>query len=347
MPLYGQQDTVVLEDLTKALVSLTESGLAKPVLDAKETNSGGLFIGANSGDVIRICNEDKISVWVEGRLVSVIDQGCEIHSVEALTKIANKDTFYLHFYSEATFEKLRLDRIAVISETEKLGTFGLKRSVRNPYREFLIVGLIFLLSAFGFISMRFPNRIKYLYSRGFSLKESSYELVEVEFFKPAGWSFGIFLSLMMGFFWVSFTQPTYQIGSEGFDLGTLSLEWVKTSGLVLLLLVGKWILATIVSGLFSTSKIYEYQLFDFINASLSLGFMLFVVFYVDFIFELRLLRGETNEIYIFIVLQLIISMLFLALKFVNNYPHKKLLIITYLCATEIFPAIILIGWFYK
>ena len=338
---------MVLEDMTKALVSFDQTGALEPISNLKAASKLGLFVGGNSEDIFRVCNEGKVSLWVEGRLLSVIEGACETYPIQDLAKIAKADTFYLHFYSTTGLENLQVDRIAIFIEKDDQGIWGLKRSVRDPYKEYLIIGLIFLLAAFGFLAVRFPNRIKYLYSRAFSLKESSYELVEVEFFNSAGWSFAIFLALVLGFFWVGFTQGPRDVLVVESTLGSLSLQWLKTSGVILLLLLGKWILASIISSLFSTAKIYEYQVFDFINVSLSLGFVLLILFYGNFIFDLTFLRGQTNEIHVFVVLLLIISSLFLALKFVSNYPHKKLLIITYLCATEIFPAIILIGWFYK
>lgn len=333
--------------MTRALVSINDEGRWDPISDPSKYNTLGLFMGKAPSQKIRLCNDEPVTLWVDGRMFQRIAAGCEIILSDELFKRSTADTIYLSIYTDNVFEGLKLEHIAIEKSAKVENKWARIRSNSNHLEEFVITALIALMCILGTLVVKFPNRIRYVLSKAFNLKTSSYEIVNFHFLDTDGISFCAFLSALVGFFWVYFSERPLN-GMPG-DANFIWLNglWLKVSGIVFMLILGKWILASIISQLFSFSKIHDYQIFDFINICLNFCLILFAYFIMDFVFKWQIQQWHAQEMFFFMTIVLTLSMLFLGLKFVSNYPHKKLLIISYLCATEIIPAIILAGWFYK
>lgn len=344
---FGQLDTVVHKDLAKALLIVKEDGSLDPVLDVSKYNSFGLFIQKSPPRLIRICNSQYVSLWVDGRFYDGITNGCTIIESESLFDSSTSDTVYLNVYSKEPLNEFRLEEIGLSASFVDDSSWSRKRAGKSHFNDFIYTSLIILMSLLGGLIIKFSNRVRYIIDKAFSIKNSSYELADVRILSPVGLSFCTYLSLLIGFFNVYFSYSSETGSVEEYSFLWFSSQWLFSAGYIFIFLVIKWIVASIVSALFSFGKSFEYQLFDFINLTLIFCIGLIGYFIIDFVFLIRIESLHTHEMKIFIYAVLSLTILFLLWKFVSNYPHRKLLIITYLCATEIIPAIVLIGRFYK
>ena len=345
---FGQSDTVVLKDLTNALLVVNEDGSLDPVSDVGDHNTFGLFVQKTPSRYLRVCSDkEEISLWIDGRFFKSIADECVAFSSESLFAFSGSDTIYFSMHSTESMEGFRFQEIGINASVVDDSSWLRIRTDSIHLNEYNYVSLMLLMGLLGWLIIKFPNRIKYIIDRAFSLKYSSYELADVRVLSPAGLSFGLFLSLLVGFFHVYFSVAADEGSIEDAHITTLVVQWITMSGFAFAFLLAKWLIASILSSLFSFGKSFEYQIFDFINLTLILSLGLALYFVFDFIFLVRIELLYSHEMKIFISIVFPLTILFLILKFVNNYPHRKLLIITYLCATEIIPAIILIGWFYK
>lgn len=341
-------DTVVVTDFTNAMVFAEADGKLQPIVDLSAHVSSGVFLDNKIEGIIRVCNPSPISVWLNGKFFKRIEQGCEMLDIKELIAFAGEGRFFVNIHARDNLAQLRFEEITIRQSLVLAEQENLNRPVRDYFREFTITGLIFILLMVNILAFSRSSRINYVLRRTFSFKTSSYELVNTQFISVVGLSFCLLASIIIGFFWsylVLGNLPEELANRMTYE--AFIFKWLRASGIIFSLFIIKWILALLFGSLFDFKRISEFQLFDFVNICLIFSGLLLTILCFDFIFNLTVSAWMDKKIIAIILIILGSFIIYFGWKFVNNSPDKKLLIISYLCATEIMPAILLIGWFFK
>ena len=345
--LLGQQDTIVVTDYTKVMVSTNDNGEIIPVTSLNDIGKAGFFITKPPEGQLRICHPQDLFVWVDGRLLDNFSN-CNLYNPEELFDLSKSDTIFISFSSKSNLSGLSCDlvifeKLLVIKEEASR-----PRDIGSSFEDFSITTILILVFFLGFLVSSYPNRIAYIKERSFTFKVSAYEFVNTGFFSPPSINLLAFYSLSMGFVAIYLDillDINWFNDSENF-LG-LNWNWIKTSLFIFLIFMMKWVLVSLVAQLFKFNALKNFQMFDFLNFNVVILIFLLLFLLVDFIFNVTFNSWVSNGVLFVFPIGIILFVLWFTLKFVNNSPRKKLVIISYLCATEIIPVIILLGFFYK
>ncbi|WP_436514821.1 DUF4271 domain-containing protein [Ekhidna sp. To15] len=343
----GQQDTIVVTDYTKIMVGTDQKGEVFPVTSLDEIKQAGFFINGVPNGIMRICSSEDLFIWINGKLIDVIDD-CNFYAPQTFFQFAESDTIYVSFSTKNSLAELKCELVIFEDLLVIRDQVSHPREVRDTFNEFVIIALLLLLSFLGVIVSTFPSRVSYLVEKSFTLKASAYEFVNTSFFTGASIYVLIFYSLALAFTGVYLDSLlSYGLFEKPESLTGFFISWIQIASIIFLLFHLKWLVISVVAGLFRFRDLKNYQLFDFLNFNLVLliPFLLFLV--LDFILNDSSQSWITQGYMILFPIMLILFVLWFTLKFVNNSPRKKLSIISYLCATEIIPVIILLGWFFK
>ena len=344
---YCQQDTIVVTDYTKVLITTDSRGDVFPVTNLDDHNQVGFFINQLPEGKIKFCNTEELFVWVDGKLFMKI-LGCEFLDPKKLYANAKRDTIYVSLSSSSSLKDLVTELVIFEELIIVRDDIALPRQVRSTLYEFLTISLILIFLFLGILLYQYPARISFLFRRSFALKASAYEFVNTSFFSGASMYLLAFYSLILSFtalyldnvleiFFLAINENIWQF----------LFSWIKYATVFFCLVIFKWVLISIVAALFNFRGLKNYQLFDFINFNLVLLVPIFSFVVVDFILHSQTESWVKYSLLHMFPIILILFVLWFTLKFVNNSTRKKLVIISYLCATEIVPATFLLAWFFK
>ena len=343
----AQVDTVVVKDYANVLITTDNSGSITPVTDLTKINQAGFFLNGVPEGKLRICNDSELSVWVDGSLIKFLN-GCEYLEPEEVFTFSDSDTVYLSFNVQSKFENFRCEQV-IFEEYQLLREDTSKpRDVRSAFQEFNIIVIIILLCAYAVFTSSFPTRLNYFLGKTFSLKASSYQFINTSFFHRANLFMAFIVCLTISYEIIYINQKIdLAIFSTPTDLGEFILRWLVISFWIFLFYFVKRFLVQIVAGLFNMRKLRDWQLFDLVNFIGYFVLIMFVVVLWDFILKSSgdTFIGSYFASYFLFVL-LLFEIWFIA-KFVTNSSYQKLLIISYLCATELVPSIFIMVWFFK
>ena len=346
--LFAQTDTLIVYDYTKVMVTTEiEKGTVTPVTKLEELSQAGFFLHSIPKGLIRVCNTSETYIWVNGRLVKKIHE-CDFVDPKTLYDEGISDTVFVSFTVGNSFENfkcelVRFEELQVLQEEVLLS-----KSVRDNFTEFIIIVNIIILSLFGVFLSFYPSRVSFIARKTFSLKANTYEFINTSFLSPASLNAMIIFSMLLGFLSVYLNELLgLSILNRSQNTLEFILSWLQFSLIVFATLFVKRLLIDLIAKMFYFKGWKNYQIFDFINFNVFVFsfFSLFVV--IDFICLPTSESLITRNILLLFPIALIMFLVWFSLKFVNHSSHKKLVLISYLCATEIIPAVFLLGWFFK
>ncbi|MEM6641744.1 MAG: DUF4271 domain-containing protein [Bacteroidota bacterium] len=343
----GQEDFYGLsnlEDLTLALIHTNDQGVSMPVTDLSQHKWAGFFLQAQSTMDLVICHKEPWSVWIDGRRFRGSEDKCDTLYWKDLSSLLIKDQTFLSLYSEGGLQGLSI-RSATKKKQEKLAVLP-KPRVEDHLQDFVIVGGLLLMLLFGVVIYGHPNRMNYLKNYAFSLKANTYEVADFRLFSTVGLDYSFVICTLVSFLWI---YLKYSFFSSGTDSGLFSVvvQWLFVLAVCFLFLLSKWLLSWAISRMYAWKRVFEYQVFDFINFIFLLGGATSVLLFLDYLMNLGFRNWAMNNSMLLVLSVLGGSSLFVSIKFLRNSTRNKLLIISYLCATEILPTIVAVGWFFK
>ncbi len=347
LPTEGQQDTIVVTDYTKLMVGTNQGGEVFPVTSLEEVKHAGFFINGIPEGILRICSSEDLFIWANGKLIDVIDE-CHYYKPQEFFHEVDTDTIYISFSTESSLAELKCELVIFEDLLVIRDQVFQHREIRNEFKEFIIIALLILLVFIGIIISSFPSRVSYLLEKSFTLKASAYEFVNTGFFTGASMYLLSFYSLALAFTGIYLDSLlSYGLFGVHDSLSEFILSWLQVAFGIFILFILKWLVISVVAGLFKFRGLKNYQLFDFLNFNLVLLMPILILLILDFVLNHSSQSLVASGHMIVFPLMLILFVIWFTLKFVNNSPRKKLSIISYLCATEIIPVIILLGWFFK
>ncbi len=342
---YGQQDTLVLEDYVKILVSTDTEGKVTALTSLSNEKEVGFFLDkADRDGKIRICNNEELMGWVNGRLVFSID-GCDLFDPSYFFDFSLSDTVFVSF-STSKFENFRCERV-VLGEFVLVKEEGPEpRVVRDYFREFNIIAIATLIFSLALFAVKHPARLSFFINKTYSLKASSYQFINTNFFGSPNLIMMVILSFSIAFelIYIGYYSDSFQYERK---LGGFIVNWFVVSIWIMSFFLIKRVLIHLVANLFKMRRLRDWQLFDLVNFTGYFSLILFIIILWDFIIKSPNDSWINSYFSAYFLIVLILFELWFVLKFVTNSSYRKLLIISYLCATEVIPSIFFIEWFFK
>lgn len=344
---HSQSDTIVIHDFTKVMIETNKANNIIPITSLGSVNQAGFFLNEQPNGYVRFCNDEVSSIWVNGRLVASFS-GCEIYNPIDWFSEGQTDTLFVSIYAESGLANLECELIVfeslqIIKDDPKS-----PRMIRDIYAEFSLICSIVLIFLIGFYVINNQTRVNYLFQKSFSLKISSYEFVNTGFLSSSSIQLIILFSLLASFLSIHLDQL---LGLGYFTIDTsltqVALTWLSLSLATFSFFLLKWVLVNAISRLFKFRGIPNFQLFDFLNFSTLFCVLIFSISIVDYVANPRNITWLKEGFIMTLPIALLTFIFWFSIKFLNNTTRKKLLIFSYLCATEIIPAIIIFGWFFK
>lgn len=344
---FSQQDTVIIKDYKRILITTEASGELRPVTDISSERQVGFFLNHTSDGVIRICNNTEVFVWVEGRLISRIES-CDILEPNELFEESSSDTVYVSISTPVGFDDFKCELVIFEDFQVLREEVSEPRVVRDLFREFNIITITILLVLFGVLSVSYSSRLNFFINKTFALKASVYQFINTSFFGRANVFMAAIVALCLAFEVIYINEIVgLQLFPSPKSLASYFFLWLEVSAWLLFFLLVKRYLIQLVSGLYRMKKLKDWQLFDFINFTGYFVLILFIIVLWDFILKSSVNSWVNEYFTYYFVGVLILFELWFITKFVANSTYQKLLIISYLCATEIIPSIFLMVWFFK
>lgn len=343
--LFGQIDTLIVTDFSKEMWTLDRSGKALPVFDIEKEKSVGLFLTKAPLGTFRICNEGPVSIWVDGKFFKEID-GCHYLSGEEISINYTRDTlfvscFALDKFSKFSFDEIEFQKTAVTNKiTER------PRAEPQGFNDFIVIVFLTLTLITALFRRRYPLRFDHIFKGVFTFKRSIYDVINTQFLGGASLFSVLLLSLQGGFVWIYAMNQTDVPNQLATTNSNIFYVWLWNSAIIFFLVVVKWLMLGLFAKLFGFRKNHDFQLFDFMNFLTFFFSLIVAVLMVGFIIDISISMWVVNFKILFSGL-LAAFVLWYGTKLVSTIPHQKLLIISYLCATEIIPTIFLMGWFFK
>lgn len=344
---FAQQDTIVVTDYSKVMIGTDEKGKMYPITSLEEVQQAGFFVNGKPIGTMRICSSEELFIWIDGKLLDIIHR-CSFFDPNDFFKKAESDTIFVSFSSENSLADLRCELVVFEELLVIKDQVSISRNIRSVFEEFVIIALLLLLMLLGVVVSSYPSRIAYLVEKSFTLKASAYEFVNTGFFTGVTMYILGFYSLGLAFTGL-YLDALLQYGLFGMSntLSDFLWNWLQIAAGIFMLFIIKWIMISIIAGLFRFRDLKNFQLFDFLNFNLVLLVPTLLFLVVDFILNDSSQTWISTNFMMLFPTMLILFVVWFTLKFVNNSPRKKLSIISYLCATEIIPVIVLLGWFFK
>lgn len=331
--LYASTDTVFVQDLRYSWVE-SNQGVPTPVNSPSSVRLISFAVPEDGGDLVRVCCDEPVDIWVNLRLISSGKAKCQVFSIDSLSSHFRSDSLVFQISSSFGLSELSTTLLLVEEDSEEDLTI---LSRNKDFRNFFVIGLTLLVMVLSVARITFPQRFSRIYLNPFKAGGSTIEDYYDGFWDQGNMAFLLWLSLSLSFLLTcSFPGVNDQIFGE--IIQTWLIIWVW----VLVFMAFRIIVVSVVSRTFKLSAMAGIQNHDFFNY---LFWLMLVVFMGVFLgvtsFSwLGLFSGQTliKLIIFFLLLYQFLSYL----KFGSLIPRQKILIISYLCGTEMMPAFALI-----
>jgi hypothetical protein len=318
------------------LLTIGDENDIELTLDPNQHRLLGIFLGRDSLiSSLEVSDSRPFSVWVDGRLY---EDDSTYHSL-SLTEISDfsdkADTAFVSFYSTTRFQNFE-SRYVYRSTDNQLADSSIqfKKEVKN--RRLFTYFFIFFLLLIGFFRYTSPSGFFLYFSKVFfrSIRVSTFDEDD---------SITVFEALIasclvaLAIWHILDGETPYLPGYER----TQFFRFLFYTGMVSLFFIGKFLLLRFIAYLNGLGTIYRVQFVDFLKfilvSSIFLNVVFFALYWLDSTPE-EYLSNSWRYLYPLLYLFFIGYYFF---KLSAAVPGKKLLIISYLCTTEIVGAYII------
>jgi len=338
----GQKpDGYVDRDLSLAWVSLNQIGEVVPFVSGESeialfdvpTLLGGQHLLIRS-------TENLIDIWVGQRLVLHDHIGDVL--IDTISGIDPESGFKVAIYSHYPVDQ-NISSLIIDQSRMSIQSIQSTKQVSNVENWFLlsITALLLLTGVFRFA---FPHSFNHVFSNPLANKIRS--LSSEEAYLDVGSFDFIFIVFLFSTF---LSTVIFYIGFDTFfetDARLLSIlsGWSLVLLTIHILIVAKFIWTIIFSLIYQFSGIPNIQTQDRLYFYIPVLIICSFLSIVDFsVFHFSSFELKNTVLYSLVISEIFFSVWFL-LKLDKYYPHKKLLIITYLCGTEFLRGTLALYW---
>lgn len=305
-------------------------------LSPQEHNLLGLFVGYDTTIAgINVSSRNEFSVWVDGKLFAPEKNKHQLSIDELLGSYRGRDTVFVVFYARSNFKNFQCAYIESSGTEEEIQVNPIKlRSAMDSRHTFAIFFLFFLLivaffrylSSYGFFS--YFNKVFFRSLRVSTFDENSQTIL----FETIITSLLTGMAMWHIFDGKSVYLPNFFIEQSG--------NMLKYSGFAALFLTGKYLVLRLSAYLNGLRSLYMVQFTDFLKFLLMCGIILNTIFFSLYWLDSSPANYLSDNWVYFYPTAYLLFISYYFFKLSASVPGKKLLIISYLCSTEIVGAYI-------
>jgi len=306
-------------------------------------------LNTDNPEVVRICIPRGTSVWANNQLIiSETFEDCITADLSEWRKDLGIDSVFIVLHHQpGILESARINR-ALKADTSVADTIILMPlyRTRSSIDQFVLTFIIFFLAILGFFRLQFVRIFRSFtnLNRVLSFGVRDETVSGFRLLSAQSITIHLLVSMLIGFFIVLYTQSYQTEGATFVTIVTRLYEWLLYSGAILFFLLTKRLVIQLFGSVFQLRgavyvQVFEYlrSIFLFFSAALVLYVLAFYLWAPASIWIINHLFGISVW---FVSLTLLL--VFYKLAFETRY--QKLLLFSYLCATEILPAILLLKW---
>ncbi len=314
----------------------------------------GFYIGLNSDNqnALRICAPIGTAIWVDNQLLigSTIER-CLTTDLADWRSVSGKDSVFVLLHNQADLITESEIVLLASGDTIEQSSNALVPLKRKPNRknEFILVFSIIFFAAMGYFRLQFPRIFRSFLdmNRVLSIRVRDEMVTGFRLFSLHSMTIHVLVSILSGFFLTvgnRYLNESLQV-NEVVLLDYIN-EWGASTLMILAFLLGKRFLIQVFGEIFQMRNSVYLQVFEFLRSIFilfSTAFFVYLVFF--YMFEnaaLWLIANMAGFAIAFIISAVLL--MFYKLAFETRY--QKLHLFSYLCATEILPAILLLKWMF-
>ncbi len=277
-----------------------------------------------------------------------------ILDVDSLQRVFGKSKLFLTIYGTNTnVENINIQIGNKISKSQKAVQMGaslltiLPREI-SPFQNFFVFGLIFLACFYAFLFNFQPKS----FERFFSFKDlltitkRDDSFIVNKPFDLGNILFVVNLSLTLAFIFMLITNEKSNLFSasnilkDGETLGTLMLNFLEISFIILVSLIFKYLALRVLSNLYRLDNITNIHYFKIIQASSLFFLVILVVLTFSTVSVPNIIQNAQEYLFIPITLFYIgrLALLYFAINKMTTL--KNLYLFSYLCIVELIPLIV-------
>ncbi len=306
-------------------------------------------LNTDNPEVVRICIPQGTSVWANNQLIiSETLEDCITAELSEWRRDLGVDSVFIVLHHKAgILASARINR-ALKAETSVADEIILKPLPRtkSSIDQFVLTFIIIFLAILGFFRLQFVRIFRSFTNLNRVLSFGVRDETVSGFRLLSGQSVTIHLlvSVLIGFFIVLYSQSFQTESATSATHVTRLYEWLLYSVAILFFLMIKRVVIQLFGSMFQLRgamylQVFEYlrSIFLFFSAALVLYVLAFYLWSPASIWIVNHLFGIAVGCISFTLL-----LVFYKLAFETRY--QKLHLFSYLCATEILPAILLLKW---
>jgi hypothetical protein len=303
-----------------------------------------------TGNFLRIVSNEPYTIFVNGQLFKT---GYSKHDipVDSVQRMFAAPVLLVAIHQE----KIRPGGL----ETQIVSKAPVKTSAGEVpmrfafFRDFAIIGILILVSMLIIVIQQNPKLASDYFSvvKMFFLREGEDSQIYSRITSSINFLFYVFSSLMVGYYLMIIFRfvPSHYAVALAFQsdtFGEAMLQWIKLSGIVLIIVFAKVLLVYLLSIMFGFTEIAGIHIFNWIRLLLIVFGVLTIILFFYFI-----LHGQNENFHI--TLLKIISwllagwMVLIILKLSRRMNHSMFHLFSYICATELIPLLITIKVLYN
>lgn len=291
---------------------------------------------------VEIISIDRPILLVNGKLVGVVYDTLLFDPAEF--EFVRQGPLELTLYNKSGIRSNVLKTTLIQKSSVKADLHPIfDRTITSFTNNFILISLI-ILAMLAFLVNKFPKD-----SRSFSLLLNSFSMINKEealiSSRPMARNnllFIFFSALLLGFILVALKSliPEY-FSIQLFERPSLLVQWFLVSLLIFGLIIGKYALIVLFGELFVLREFRNIQFFNGLRINLGGSFIFIVIIIFTYLtYHSEPVLVYTGVLYGFVIL-ILLKMLILFFKLLNYSRYRVFHLILYLCATEVFPFLLL------
>ena len=348
------QEYVEVKNLDKEwLVYDTQEQLYLPVFKDEPINSNTLHLKIDGseykGYFLNLKLPAKSSILTNNEILAYNDHQHQYYwSIDSLKEIYKSELFLTIFNPQLKIMKEEVSvNILNLVENNTLSDNNIFQPLVRTgdfFQEFFVIAIILILLIFILIRNLYPKTAAFYYNISKALTTTTRDEQTTRMNLAEGNNLMVLIlhSLIVSFVFViilSFYDIEVRLVQIGL-FGETFLSWLKIAGIVLILLIAKYLMVTFLANLFGLNFFANRHFFEFIRLSkifYGIVILLMILFYLGFQFtSYFIVKFILYSIIFFIVIRTLV----LFNKFIRTSSFTNLYLFSYLCGTEIIPLLI-------
>ncbi len=336
---FANTDTVLVEDLRYSWLSM-EDNEARPIINPEKVNLLSFTLKNTSDEILKICNDEPFDLWINLKLYETAVVGCITADLATIRTNYGLDEINVQVRSESGVDQMSTGLYTLENPVDS--TISFLTTGDQTFMTFYVIVLVILLFFTAFFKRYFAQRFEKIFFNPFKYRGASTEDFYSDFFDAANVVSLAYFSLLISFCIHYFRQKSGVGFIESVDLLSMLGVLLLSSGASILFFIIKYLWSAAIALIFGFRVANNIHNQDFINFFTLVFYVVLVFSLIDYSFAYNAVLIPIGIPSVFTAVAIIIFQIGIYLKLQRYIPHNKIMIFSYLCATEFIPGFVLI-----